>query len=418
MNQILAQSMLTSNLFSLVIALLLFLIFKNNFNRSNLLRILPVANYQLLMIELIPFICLIMSFVCAVYTPSYIYLFVQSDYILLTFLFLTIFLLMNFNAILFSFINVYLFNNISAYLAQKTRKEYLHELLFFPMIIGCGYVYYQILKLTNFYGFVTNNIFVEGDIIATLGNCLLIITLSVIISLLFFIISYIKKVHLHNASTALQFIPFSTFLPLNVVVLELKRVVRDYHRLMTIYFLFFCLLLLNWVSLQNPENNELLMVSQFIPMFVIEIVILLPLIASSRDYKKENLIYLLPTKYHDYIILKLTFYLVVSILLAGTYFIFHSFLGIDQSVIHLALFIEILLFTILAFLVGTFLPSDKNSGLQEGLGLILLFVLYFTLTYTMNSLGIYEIGYLVMLCFLLFFLSPIVIKKVTVGVHK
>ncbi|MCM3113142.1 hypothetical protein [Lederbergia lenta] len=419
-NQILSQSLLASNLFSLMIALLLFFIFKNNFNRSNLLRILPMANYQLLMIELIPFICLIMGFVCAVYTPTYIYLFIQSmnEYILLDFLFLTIFLLMNCNAIFFSFINVYFFNNMSEFIAHKLRKEYLHEPLFFSMIIGCGYIYYQILKETNFYGIATKNIFVEGDTLATLFNCLPIILLSVIILFLFYIISFIQKKPLQNGSTAFLFIPFSKFFPLNVVVLEFKRVVRDYHRVLTIYFLFLCLLLLNWVALKNPENNELLMISQFIPMFVIEIVILLPLVANSRDYKKENLIYLLPTKYDYFIIIKMTFYLVLSLLLAGTYFILHSLFGLDQSAIHLVLFIEISLFTILAFLVGTFLPSDKNSGLQEGLGLILLFILYFTLTYTMNSLGIYEIKYLVMLCFFLFILSPIVIKRVSVGVHK
>ena len=89
-NQILSQSLMASNLFSLMIALLLFLIFKNNFNRSNLLRILPMANYQLLMLELLPFICLIIGFVCAVYTPTYIYLFIQSmnEYVFQDFLFL------------------------------------------------------------------------------------------------------------------------------------------------------------------------------------------------------------------------------------------------------------------------------------------------------------------------------------------
>ncbi len=419
-NQILSQSLMASNLFSLMIALLLFFIFKDNFNRSNLLRILPMANYQLLMIELLPFICLIMGFVCALYTPTYIYLFIQSmnEYIFLDFLFMTLFLLMNCNAIFFSFINVYFFNNISAYIAHKIRKEFLQELLFFSMIMGCGYVYYQIFKKTNFYGIVTNNIFVEGETLATLFNCLPIIILSAIILFLFCIISFMQKIPLQNGSTAFLFIPFSKFFPLNVVVLEFKRVARDYQRIMTINFLFLCLLLLNWFALKNPENNELLMISQFIPMFVIEIVILLPLVANSRDYKKENLIYLLPTKYDYFIILKLTFYLVLSLLLAGTYFILHSLFGLDQSAIHLALFFEILLFTIIAFLVGTFLPSDKNSGLQEGLGLIILFILYFTLTYTMNSLGIYKIEYLVLLCFLLFLLSPFVIKRVSVGVHK
>lgn len=412
------QSILSSSLISLTISILLFLLFKNSFFRSNILKILPISNAKVLMIELLPFILLTLLFICILYLPTYLYLFFQGmeDNIFVKLLFLVLFMIMNISIILFSFVNVYFLNVVASVIVDKIKRNYLHEIVFFFMAGIAGFIYFLLLSKTNVLRFISPNIF-SGSMTTKLTQSLLVILCFILLSMLFYIVSLLKKKPVDASSTILAKYSFTDRIFVNIFLFELKRVVRDYHRIFTICLFFILLLLLNMFVTKYPENNVLMILSQFSPLMAIELIVIFPLLAAARDHKKVYLLYLLPFRFQFYMRTKLTFYLLLALFIGAIYFISSHLLTASLlSTAELALFFsELVLFSIIAFVVGILLPFNTLSGLQEGVGFFVMFIIYFSIIYIMNYLGVYQFSYMLILSTIFFIITPFLSKRVLIG---
>ncbi len=408
-NTILNQSLLSSNVITLIISVFLFFLFKNNFFQSSLLRILPISNARILLIELLPFLLVNILFICILYVPTYFYIFSQMQIINLvgSCIYLLLFFLLNITITLFSFLNIYFFNNIASYIG-KLRNIHLHEPISFLLITGIGYIYYKLISESEIYSILIKDVLEVNSIV-------IIIILFVLTSLLFYLTSLTQRKAVDSYSKKLSNVPFTYLNSINIFLIEFKRNIRDYHRIFTVSLLLAVLLLFNYYTAHNPFNSFVVLLLQFSPFLAIEILVLFPLIAGARDTNKTHILSLLPISITYIKWLKLLFYVICSIIIGFIYNTLNTKLsGIEFDLSHTFQFLsELILLTILAFIIGTLLSANKNTALQEGIGLIFIFIIYFFIAYTLNNIDGYYSWSLLILSLILFLVAPFFSRKIT-----